>query len=134
MPQFNIKTKGFKELERAIKRNPRRVREELEDFFVDAMRIYNTGIIRSPWKVGGSGGGTPVDTGHLRDSHQREINTWQARIYVNPSRVKYATYVHEGTWRMKERPWLDYVFNNKMNEIHRRERKLYDNIIKDLAK
>lgn len=131
MPQF--KTRGFKQLERAIERNPKKVRREVGDFFVDVMRIYNTGIIRHPWRIGGRGGGAPVDTGNLRDRHIRKISTWQARIYVDRG-VDYAEAVHYGTKHMEARPWLDYVFDSKWNDVKKREKELYDNIIKDLAR
>jgi len=128
MSVFKITTKGFKSFERALKRNPQNTKRELGDFFVDAMRIYNKGVIRNPWKVGGRGGGAPVDTGNLRDRHRREISTWSAKIFVNPSEVNYALAVHKG------RPWLDSVFKTSMSEVNKRADKLLDNITNDLAK
>ena len=118
MADYEVKTFGFKEFERAIKRNPGKVKDEVAKFLVRAIAIYKSGIMNSPWRKGSSGGGAPVDTGYLRDSHQAgtKIMAWKA--YIGPaSSVKYARYVHEGTKRMKARPWLDYVKDKK--EIQR---------------
>lgn len=46
---------------------------------------------------------TPVDTGRLRSSIITDIGNLQARIAPH---VYYATYVHEGTSRMKARPFM----------------------------
>jgi len=45
----------------------------------------------------------PVDTGRMRASIGTDIGNLQARIGPN---VNYATYVHEGTWKMKGRPFM----------------------------
>ena len=83
-----------------------------------------------------SGGGTPVDTGNLRDTHKRQISGFTGRIYPT---APYAAYVHdiEGYPRKRSyqlRPWMDYVFKDKMKEIKELEQKLLKNIVADLAK
>lgn len=55
----------------------------------------------------------PVDTGRMRASHTHKIDgaatpLW-AKVGVNTT---YASFVHEGTSRMKSRPWL-------RNALHR---------------
>ena len=46
---------------------------------------------------------TPVDTGRLRASHRTKFSSLKGELDVGAS---YAIYVHEGTHRMKSRPFL----------------------------
>lgn len=118
-------------LKAAIARNPARVKSEAGKFLAKAIRAYNEIIIRAPWRVGGSGGGSPVDTGNLRDTHRREISQWQARIYPTAS---YSKFVHEGTAGMKARPWLDYAVTQQQARIDKLADDAMTEITKDLAK
>ncbi len=131
MPQFNIESRGFKEFKAAIKRNPKVVSDEVKKFLVRGIAEYNRGILRNPWRLGGRGGGAPYKTGHLRDTHRREIANWEARVYPT---APYALEVHEGTGRMKGRPWMDYIFQTKEAEVRKLENDLIKNIVSQLAK
>jgi hypothetical protein len=122
---------GLESLERAIKRNPEKVKDEVGKFIVRATALYKQSIIRSPWRLGGSGGGSPVATGNLRDTHETNIGTWQA--YIRPN-AKYAPYIHEGTSRMEARPWLEHAMESKKSEIERLQDGLLKEIVGDLAK
>ena len=108
MSDFSIEFKGLEELKRAISRNPQKVIEETQTFLQRGMAVYRSGIQNKPWRVGSSGGGAPVDTRNLVQSHAVRIDKFEASI--GPSRnyyVPYAAYVHEGTSRMQARPWLN---------------------------
>ncbi len=118
-------------LQNAIRRNPARILEEVGNFLTRGIREYNKFIIRNPWRVNGGGGGAPVATGNLRDTHSREIQPWEARI--TPT-APYAKYVHDGTRRMKARPWLDFAQHAAAGEIDALQNKLLDKIVTDLAK
>jgi len=130
MAQYEVKIVGLEEFKKALQRNPQRVASEVKAFLTRAIAAYNRGIIRSPWRVGGSGGGVPVLTGNLRDTHRNEISAWQARIYPT---APYAQFVHEGTSRMRARPWLDYVQQQKDSEVQNLEKQMLENIVSDLA-
>jgi len=131
--QFNIQIKGIKEFEAAIKRNPRAIKKGLSNFFTEALALYNRGIIRQPWRVGSGGGGSPVDTGHLRDTHQTEIKPWEAAIYPS-QQVPYAVYVHGRDGDSRGRPWMTYVFNKNRLAIAALQDNLLKFLVKDLAK
>ena len=123
-------------LKEAIRRNPRKVIEETQNFFVRGIREYNSYIIRAPWRMGASGGGAPVATGNLRDTHAREIRPWDAKIYPT---AKYAPYVHgiAGFPRKRKyqlRPWLDYAKRSADGAVEILAGNLLTNITKDLAK
>jgi hypothetical protein len=125
MANYEAKIIGAEEFKKALERNPELVISELKKFIQRALAKYKSGIINSPWAVGLNGGGAPVLTGNLRDTHLTEINNFQGRIFPN---ANYAGYVH------KNRPWLDYVFENKMTDVEVLEQDFADVIIKDLAK
>lgn len=116
----------------AIRRAPGNVLVEVKNFLVRGVREYNTFIIRNPWRVGGGGGGgAPVATGNLRDTHVKEINPWDAKIYPT---AKYAKYVHDGTRKMPGRPWLEFAKHAAEGQIDALQTKLLNNILYDLAK
>lgn len=146
---FDIKFIGAKELRAAINRNPQMVLAETKNFLVRGLAIYKAGIIRSPWRVGGTGGGAPVSndpryprpsqkqrSGNLRDTHVTQISGLMGWIGPNTQAAPYAHFVHEGTpgGQMKRRPWLDYVKTAGESEIQRLYRILLQNITRDLAK
>ena len=98
------------------------------------MAVLKQTALRNPWRVGGSGGGVPVDTGNLFIAHETEINKFSAKLFVNNDRAKYASYVHDGTSRMKARPWLEYSKEKNKKAIERLQDDLLKNIVKDLAR
>lgn len=130
----NIQIIGLKELEAAVKRNPKVVLSEAKNFINRGLSRYESGIMNNPWRIGSSGGGSPVKTGHLRQSHQKEFGVLQGAIGPDMSLAPYAFYVHEGTRRMKPRPWLDHVKNAKKGEIEKLMNEFLEKIVKDLAK
>ena len=146
MADKNISWIGLDQLREAVKRSPQRVLNETRSFISRGLAVYKRGIINSPWRMGGNGGGVPVSddprynrkyqkqrSGNLRDSHMTEIDGLEGRIGPNLSAAPYAVYVHEGTGRMKARPWLDYVKKTSMGDIETLYRRMLENIISDLA-
>lgn len=131
MSQFSIKTVGFKELEQAIKRNPVVARDEFNKFLIRGLAHYKRSILNNPWRMGASGGGAPVDTGNLKNTHKTQIKPFEGSIFPT---VKYAPYVHEGTKRMAGRPWLDYVKEKEDKNIDREAENMLEQIVKKLAK
>jgi hypothetical protein len=146
MPASNnltIKIKGLEAFRAAIKRNPKMVLDELKKFFIRAKARYTATIIRNPWSVGGSGGGAPVDTGALRDSHQAGTKIDKFRLVIGPDEkvAPYAKYVHgrgygevNSRTGVKSRPWLNYAFDKEEKEIRRLGDEMLLNLVKDLAK
>lgn len=131
-----IKIVGLEELERAIKRNPKKAKAEVDKALQRVMAIYRRHIGQSaPWTVGAASGGVPKNTGKLRQSHRVEFKPWEAKMKVGDSTgVPYAVYVHEGTKNMKKRPWLDVMMTKRKKEVSDISVKLLDNIVKDLAR
>lgn len=123
--EYSFDKAQLRGLQQAIRRNPQTVAREVGKFLARGIAVYNRGIIRSPWRVGMSGGGAPVKTGNLRDTHKKTVTPWSAKITPNAS---YAAAVH------KNRPWLDYVFDTSKQEIEKLQIDLLEEITKDLAK
>lgn len=135
MSDFSIEFRGLHELQAAVRRNPHRVLSEVGKFLVRGMAAYNRVILRNPWRRGSSGGGVPVATGNLRDTHRREFEPWSARIYPT---APYAPYVHglKGFARRRTyalRPWLDFAKEQSDKEIRELEMQMVEAIIRDLA-
>lgn len=131
MTKIEFQLKGAKELKRAIKRNPAKVAKETRRFLNRGLAIYKRGIRSNPWTINASGGGVPIATGNLRDTHITQIKGFQGVLYPVST---YAKYVHEGTSRMKPRPWLDFVQRARQGEIEGLADVFLHRITKDLAK
>lgn len=133
---MDIQIIGLKELQRAVRRNPTLVKQEARHFIVEGLKLYRETINSTPWRVGGSKGGSPVKTGNMRGSHRIKQGIFEGSI--GPDRggkdASYARYVHEGTRHMKARPWLDYAKQSNSAKINKLGRDLLKNITRDLAK
>jgi len=130
MPSKSVKIVGLEAFRRALIQNPIYVAKEARMFLVRAMALYKREIRTRPWVVGRSGGGVPVDTGNLRDTHKTQFKKLSARLYPT---ARYAKFVHDGTSRQKARPWLDYAKQEKEREVKQLEKNLLKNITKKLA-
>jgi hypothetical protein len=130
----NAEWVGLKELQAAIKRNPSKALSEGRNFLVRGLAVYKQGIIRNPWRIGGVGGGAPVRTGNLRDTHITNIVGLAGYIRPNVQAAPYAKYVHHGTRNMQGRPYLDYVKDTKSGQITSLYKAMLKNIVGDLAR
>lgn len=116
---------GVEEFKKAIARNPAKILALVGRFITRGLAEYKKVIIRNPWRLGMAGGGAPVDTGNLRDTHLTLVSPFEGRIYPTAS---YTLAVH------KKRPWLDYAYEKADASIEGLERELLSDIVKDLAK
>lgn len=131
----NLEVKiDYEQLKRAIKRNPSVVRDEVNTFLVRASALIKQGIAQSPWRIGSTGGGSPVASGNLKRSHDYRLEPFKFTAEVNQRKAKYAGFVHWGTKFMEARPWLEYVKNSKEKAINQNAKILLDRITADLAK
>lgn len=101
------------------------ITDELKKLFVRVLAVYDKTIKTSPWRVGMTGGGVPVKTGKLRDSHTKNITATFATI---GPRTSYANTVHEGTSKREGRPWLEYAVSQNMRKVN----ELIDNAITEI--
>lgn len=128
---INIGFKGVDEFERAIARNPEIVIREGKRYLTRASAKVRSVIMNNPWRIGSDGGGSPVKTGALLRSHTTKIETFKA--IIKPSAF-YAIFVHEGTFAMQPRPWLDYAKEKSSGEIEKLQVELLETVVKELAK
>ncbi len=133
---YQYRFSGFKELADAIKRNPQVVKDELGFFLPRAIATYKSIMQNNPWRIGMKGGGVPVDTRNLADTHQTEIKSWEARIFpIAP----YASYVHgdgDKSFNIRGvqlRPWLDYAMDRGQLAVDKLADDLLNNIVVKLA-
>ena len=129
--EYKIDSKG---LEEAIRRSPRKVKEEVGKFLVRGLAEYRRHIAGSPWRVGSRGGGSPVAAehgGHLRDTYWSDIRPFEG--VIRPT-AGYAGFVHEGTRYSESRPWLLWAKERGESRIKQLQGELLRTIIEDLAR
>jgi len=124
------KIEGLQELTNAIKRNPKQVIKYSKNYIRKGLGAYMRTIRGTPWRVGANGGGAPVLTGNLRDSHLPPIyGTFEGEIRANTTgNADYASAIHKG------RPWLDYAKDKNQSAIEKLQDDLLKDIVNDLAK
>lgn len=142
---------GVKELKEAVTRHPQTVKRAIDIFLQRGIADYKRGINNNPWRVGGNGGGVPVSndpryrtkrnqnyqrarSGNLRDTHVVQRNALSAFIGPSLSMAPYAKMVHDGTRKMKARPWLDFVKEERAVLIQSHYRDMLKTISKSLSK
>lgn len=133
---FELDTTDLNNIRKAIDENPKRVLTETKKFLQRGIAAYLRTINSNPWRVGMTGGGAPVRSGQLKESHLPPIySDFQAVIRANNTgQADYAPYVHgiDGFPRKKTyqlRPWLDYAQKTNTQEIERLGDELIGNII-----
>lgn len=122
-------------LERAFSQSPEIIKTE-------GLRMMNrikTGlqrqIIRNPWRIGGIGGGVPIDTRSLRDEHKYRVQPAQLKISVAQAKANaYGWYVHEGTSKMQARPWLNYAVEKEEKNVKDLADDFLNRIVSHLAR
>ena len=133
--EIRVSEKDLRALERAFSRSPEMMRTE----GLRMMNRINVGlqrqIIRNPWRIGGAGGGVPVDSKSLRQSHRYEVKPEQVKISVDQAKAKaYGWAVHEGTSKMQARPWLDYSLEREEQNIKNLADDFLNRVVAYLAK
>jgi len=93
MPAIKVEIKNLAEIKRAFGKAPQLT-----------LKYINAAIQLSIFKIeGDSKRNTPVDTGYLRASHQSMFRNFYGEL---EPKANYAIYVHEGTYKMRARPFL----------------------------
>lgn len=128
--QIKFSVRNLDRFQVALQRSPLLVAQEVNSLLVRSGAMLRRTIQNNPWKVGAQGGGAPVDTGTLRDSHRQTISRFA--LTIRPS-TNYAKYVHDGTAKMRERPWLAYAITQNEQGIEKEANKMMDRIANKLA-
>lgn len=129
---------NFDSLKRAIHNNPAKVKQGALVFMRDSINTLWRGINNTPpWRLGSNGGGVPVSLvrgGNLRKSHNKEIQPFESKIWVNEAKAPYAKYVHGGTYKMSSRPWLSFIKEAMSPNIRAYQQRFLKDIVEALAK
>lgn len=129
----DFKLKGFRDLSKAIRQNPKKVKKWGNETIVRAMADAKRMLRRDPWSLGASTGkrkGVPKDSGNLRDTHRTKIKSLKGVLFPT---ADYAEYVHDGTRRMDARPWLDVIKRDIQPKLKEHEEDLLNKIVNNLA-
>lgn len=93
MPTVTIQIKNLKQIQHAFGLAPRLMRQNFNKAIgLSLIKIERDSKLR-----------TPVDTGRLRASHRTVLRDLYGEVGTH---TEYDTFVHEGTRRMRARPYL----------------------------
>ena len=105
------------EVLRRVRGNLRNAAENVSDIARDAVQMK---MLYGYHDVHGKPPHTEiVDTGRLFDSIEAEVNVINANVYqtVVGTDVPYAEYVHDGTYKLKGRPFITDGINESKEDI-----------------
>jgi len=128
--EIKIKVENLDRWKRLIDKSPQEVTYEAGNFITTVERLFQKTMRNKPWQVNGSGGGIPVATGNLRDTHQ--FIKQHFRLEVIPT-AEYAGYVHEGTRKMRARPWLRYTAEVTESDITKEANNMIERLAKKMS-
>lgn len=132
---MTINQKDLNGLHRAITRNPELVKREAKVLFQRVGSYIDRFLATSPWRIGGNGGGIPYQTGELlRNSRNRRYGANSMLIFTDENTVPYARFVHDGTSKMKARPYYEAAMAGTAEEQNKAIRAFLDKITADFAK
>jgi len=121
---ISIKIAGLSALQSKILTAPRRVGQAISKAIKKSAFVLEA----ESKKALTSGPTRALDTGTLRSQVTvRQLSDIQATIYPL---VDYAIYIHEGTYKMRARPWFNAAAKNSIGKI----KTIFDNAIKKALK
>jgi len=124
MPNINIQIKGLDSLQAGFKKSPRLLNRQLNTAIKKSILEIDRNLSVS-WKSGGYG--IPVDTGALRSTRVQKFG--DLRGEVGTSR-EYGIFVHQGTSRMRARPYLEKSAEKAMPKIDKHFSNAIDKVLK----
>ena len=132
---IEINEKDLRSLRKAFNNSPDLMRRKGGQLMTRLKANLQQRIIRRPWQVGGLGGGVPVATGALRDSHYYKVSATSMEAGLNPHVTElYGRYVHDGTSKMEARPWLDYAVEKEESNTNQLVNNFLDDVVQGLAR
>ncbi len=124
MTNFNIEIKNLKKFKKALRNSPTIAKKELKLALTES--VIN-------WQRE-SGIRTPVDTGTLRRGviSMGSVRVEKTKAIISPN-VEYALYVHEGTSKMRKRPFFQWGLDSAKSKIQKIFTKRINNVLKEIA-
>lgn len=108
--ELNVKIENEKEVMEELKKYPELINKNL----IDYIKLALMGIQRNAKMI------APVDTGRLRADIRTDLRIQSNQIKgVIFNDVYYALFVHEGTSRMRARPYFKQAVENGAIELER---------------
>jgi len=126
MPSITIKVIGLDRLQAGFKRAPRNLDKELNLAIKKSIFEIDKNLAVN-WKAGGYG--IPVDTGLLRGTRVQRFGNLKGEVGTTR---EYGIYVHEGTARMRRRPYLEESFKKAESKIEKHFDKAIDNVLRKI--
>ena len=121
MPKYGVKIKNLDKFTKALSQYPQIARK----YFARAIENATYQLQRASKRR------TPVDTGLLRDTIYALHSPIEGKVI--PAQ-EYAPYVHEGTYKMKARPFLKWGMEDADKEIQNTFERELENTMKEIAR
>ena len=132
---LQINKRDLEAMQLAMRRSPEFVKQATKKLFVRVGSHIDRFMATDPWRMNGSAGGVPYATGELfRNSRNKKIEPMQMKIYTNLAAVPYGVFVHQGTSKMKARPYYESAMDGTKKEQDIAIGQFLDEITSDLAK
>ena len=119
--QIKVKIEGLNELKANLRRYPQISAPEIEKAIKKSVNEIEKNAKPR----------TPVDTGRLRGSYRTNFGKFRGEIGPN---TNYALYVHEGTRKMKARPYLRQGVDASKTNIDTHFKTALKNIVDKISK
>lgn len=120
MARINVEIQNINEIRAAFRQAPMLMAFELDRAIQKSIFAIQRDSMRN----------TPVDTGRLRASHSTKFSPLKGELDVGAS---YAPYVHDGTSRMRARPFLLNSVNSNKGSVDDYFVKAVDNVLKKIS-
>jgi len=128
MVKLEIKIKNGKQLLAKMNKYPNRMAKELQ-MAMAKVAVFGSGAVKGVITSGVDMWKSPIKTGQMRQGISAKSSGLRAEIKTS-SRTPYAIYVHEGTRRMRKRPFMSITAKRKRKDIERFFNKAIENAIK----
>lgn len=141
MLTFEVKIEGLEKLQTAFRRSPeickrylnRAIQKSIFSIERETKKVITTGSLRAidTGRLRASIGGGKFRGGEYAKGHGIKFREFYGEVGTN---VKYSPYIHEGTYKMRARPFLREGAKEANSTIEKWFKQAGDNILKDLVK
>lgn len=130
---ITLKLKNEAKILQAFRNSPKDFADELQKA-MQGVSVYTLGQVKSIITSGISMWKPPIDTGAMRRGIQvKEVKPLRA-IIIPSATTPYAKFVHDGTRRMKARPFFDITVKEKQKDVQKFFQKALDNVVNKIAR
>lgn len=128
---IKVRFKNLARVQRAFKKAPAKMSRGLR-FAMARAGVFAVREVKSHITAGTNMWKPPIDTGDMR-RHIQIAERRPLQVTIRPSKkTPYARFVHDGTWKMKARPFFEITEKHSRKDIERFFQKELDKIARTI--